>query len=91
MFTNRVTSVGPVGIACANDDVFFSWQDCRNGDARNQAEDVYAASLRLKGARLASTSDDSFDWGRLLAGVALGMGLAMVLAWALTRRQAQSA
>ncbi len=90
VFANRVTSVGPAGIASTNDEVFFAWQDSRNGDVRNQAEDVYAASLRLKGARLASSSGDSFNWGRLLAGVALGMGLAMVFAWALTRRQLQN-
>ena len=52
--------------------------------------DIYAASLKLRGTTVTSTSDDALNWGRLVAGIALGLGLAIVLAWALTRRSPAS-
>lgn len=91
VFSNRVTSVGPVAITSTEDDIFLAWQDSRNGNERTQAEDVYAAVLRLDGDEPAPDSDsDSFHVGRFGAGMALGMGAAMVLAWALARRAAST-
>lgn len=85
---NNIGSRTNVGIASTDDSVYFAWQDSRNGTRDNNSEDIYAASLKLKGIATASGSDDSLNWGRLAAGAALGLGLAMVLAWALTRRSA---
>lgn len=83
---NNIGSRTNVGVASTNDSVYFAWQDSRNGNLDNNSEDIYAASLKLGGATVTATGHDSLNWDRLLAGAALGLGLATVLAWALTRR-----
>ncbi len=82
---NNIGSRTNVGVASTEDTVYFAWQDSRNGNRDNNSEDIYAASLRLRGTTVTSASDDSLDWGRLFAGLALGLGLAMVLGWASSR------
>lgn len=73
-----------VGITSSDDAVYFAWQDPRNAIGDTDAEDVYAASLALDG----STTDGSGSseggvpvWLLLGAGVAIGMGLTMVVVW----------
>ena len=64
--------------------MYFAWQDSRNENPDNNSEDIYAASLKLDGVSTTSEAGDSLNWGRLAAG--LDLGLAAILAWALTRR-----
>jgi hypothetical protein len=83
---NNIGSRTNVGITSTDGSVYFAWQDSRNGNRDNNSEDIYAASLSLTGSIVASPSKESLSWGRLLAGAALGVGLSMVLALAMTRR-----
>ncbi len=87
VWSNNVDSKFNLGIASTNDSVYFAWQDTRNGKPEFQAEDVYAASLKLDGPVPRSTeSEDRVPaWLVLAAGLGLGMGIAGLLAWALTR------
>ncbi len=90
-WANNIGSAGPVGIASTGDGAFFSWQDTRNGDAVNQAEDVYMASVGLDGRPLGMAKAVSKGISRtviFLAGGALGMGVAMVVAALLNGRKA---
>ncbi len=67
--------------------MFIAWQDSRNGNIETDAEDVYFASVGLDGrAPATAAADQPPDWALGVAGLALGMGLAMVAAWLLTRR-----
>lgn len=89
-WSNNIGSAGPVGVASAADGAFFTWQDTRNGDAVNQAEDVYMASVGLRGRPLDYVRSTSKGIPRLavfLAGGALGMGLTMVVVSLLGRRR----
>jgi hypothetical protein len=89
VYANPIGAQLSVGIASANDAVYFAWQDSRNGRPNTQSEDVYSASLRLDGpvrAAAAETAEGPPDWALLGAGLAAGLGLAMVVVWAFTRR-----
>ncbi|MDQ3973897.1 MAG: hypothetical protein M3276_06105 [Actinomycetota bacterium] len=90
VWSNNVHSHTNLGVASTEDAVFVAWQDTRNGDADNDAEDVYFASVGLNGQApiigAATTSEQPPDWALAVAGLALGMGLAMAAAWLLTRR-----
>ena len=89
VWSNNVDSHHNVGIASANDAVFFAWQDSRNGNKETNAEDVYVAALELQGT-VAEGGSASVPWGLLAVGVALGLGASMVVAVALTSRGARS-
>lgn len=70
--------------------LYFAWQDSRAGTATTNAEDIYFASLKLEPDEMVvgSTDDTDAAWPLALAGVALGMGIAMALALGMTRRRA---
>ena len=87
VWSNNVDSHFNVGVASTKDSVYFAWQDSRNGSRETDAEDVYVASLKRNGSALVSASSDSLAWGTIAAGIALGLGLAMVLGWLVARRQ----
>lgn len=65
-----------VGIASSNRSVYLAWQDTRNGDSLEQAEDVYAARLDWAGP-----SEDAEGAGNL-RWVAIGLAVGLVLAGA---------
>ncbi|MEX2621378.1 MAG: sialidase family protein [Egibacteraceae bacterium] len=93
IWSNSVDVHAPVGITATDDATYFVWQDTRNGRELGQAEDVYFAALYHDGDG-AATSDaaglPSWAWGG--SGLAIGMGLAMLIAVGLLRRrQPQSA
>ncbi|MGI8806482.1 MAG: sialidase family protein [Acidimicrobiales bacterium] len=81
---------GPTGIISTDDVVYFTWQDSRNGTQIGSADDTYFASLRLYGPQLAAgqEKEDSGVPRPVLigAGLAIGMGLAMLLVFAASRR-----
>lgn len=87
MWSNNVHSHYNVGIASANDAVYFAWQDSRNGNAVNNSEDIYFASLLLDPPEVSVSGDsDVPGWVLLGAGVAIGMGVAMLAAVGIARR-----
>jgi hypothetical protein len=87
VWSNNVHSHYSVGIASANDGVYIAWQDSRNGNNITNSEDVYFASVLLDAPGV-SVEDDSGVPGWVVAatGVAVGMGLAMLLAFLVSRR-----
>lgn len=90
VWSNNVHSHTNVGVASGEDAAFVAWQDSRNGLGDTDAEDVYFASVGLDGhaAVSATVSDQAVSpaWAIGLAGLALGMGLAMIVAWLVVRR-----
>ena len=87
VWSNNVDSHFNVGVASTKDSVYFAWQDSRNGSRETDAEDVYVASLKRSGSAVVSRSSASPAWGLIVSGVAVGLGLAMVMAWAVARGQ----
>lgn len=88
VWSNNVHSHTNVGVASTDEGAFMAWQDSRNGDAEDDAEDVYFASVGLDGdlPLVVSGSDSPPALVVAGAGVALGMGVAMLAAWLLVRR-----
>ena len=90
VFANSIGSAGPVGITSTDKGVFFVWQDTRNGSNAAQSEDIYMSSIGLDGiAPVTTTTEDDDDTpaGVLVGvGLALGAGVAMVVASGLSRR-----
>lgn len=84
---------GPTGITSADDAVYFTWQDSRAGTHEGSADDTYFASVQLYGTPLAAGTQDTDDGGvptpvLIGAGLAGGMGLAMLLVFVAGRRRA---
>jgi hypothetical protein len=82
---------GPTGIFSTDDVVYFTWQDSRNGHNLGSADDTYFATLRMNGPELAvgAEADDDDDvpgWLLVGSGLAVGMGLAMLVVFAVSRR-----
>jgi hypothetical protein len=86
VWSNNVNAAVAVGIASADDAVYFAWQDTRAGSNEAQSEDVYSASLHLDGLATVASQPALVRWGQLAAGVAVGLGLAMLLVVAVTAR-----
>ncbi|MDP9023595.1 MAG: glycoside hydrolase [Actinomycetota bacterium] len=88
VWSNNVHSHMSVGIASSDDGAYVAWQDSRNGDRDSQAEDVYFATARHERPAGAAGAGAP-NWVLFAVGGAalvLGMGLAMLIAWAVTRR-----
>lgn len=74
VWDNNIGSRHNVGIASTDDDVHFAWQDTRNGDRTDQAEDVYAAQLDWTGTTAPVTGGGSpLVWAALGAAVTLAV------------------
>lgn len=81
---------GPTGIFSTDDTVYFTWQDSRAGTSTGSADDTYFASLRMNGPLLAAAQEKE-DSGvprpvLIGAGLAIGMGLAMLVVFPVGRR-----
>ena len=88
MWSNNTHIHGNVGVASSEDSVYFAWEDSRNGNATTNAEDISVASVELQGAAPADAEDDGASaWILIGAGTAIGMGLAMALAYLVSRRR----
>lgn len=87
VWSNNVHSHYNVAIASSDAQVFVAWQDTRNGDADTNSEDIYFASVAWDADELVAVSGSSgvSPWVTGVAGLALGMGVAMVLAWVVLR------
>jgi hypothetical protein len=94
IWQNNADIHGPTGIFSTDETVYFTWQDSRNGTNTASADDTYFASLRMYGpALVASQADDDGgvpSWLLIGAGLALGMGLAMLVVAAVSRRSRQA-
>ncbi len=89
VWSNNSHIHGHVGIASTEDTVYMTWQDTRNANYENQAEDVYFASYQVDDANPAAASltvPGLPAWAAIAAALAAGMGIAMVLSWLLLRR-----
>jgi len=86
---NNIESHYNLGVTSTEDSVYVAWQDTRNGNVDTDAEDIYAAALKLPGAQLtaAAPSSQAPAWALTLVGVAIGMGVTMVLVAAISRRR----
>ena len=81
---------GPIGIVSTDDVAYITWQDSRNGTNIGSADDTYFATVVFEepGGSGGGDDDDGVPGPVLLgAGVALGMGVAMMLVFLLSRRK----
>ncbi|MDQ3897784.1 MAG: glycoside hydrolase [Actinomycetota bacterium] len=82
----------PIGMVSTDDAAYITWQDSRNGTNAASADDTYFATVRLHGTEPAVAAEDH-DSGvprpvLIGAGLAVGMGLAMLIVFATGRRRA---
>ena len=88
VWSNNVHSHYNVGITSTNGAVYFAWQDTRNGNSVTNSEDIYFTSLRFRAGDVAdSGSGDVPAWVVAGASGAIGMGIAMLIALAVSRRR----
>lgn len=86
-WSNNISAQTAVGIASGPDGAYLAWQDTRNGTESTQAEDVYSAAVRLAGAGEDVGESPGLPWwitGGV--GLAVGTGVAMLVAWVIARR-----
>ena len=90
VWSNNSHIHAPIGLVSTADTVYFTWQDTRNGNRDNSAEDVYFATLRLKGPpkERAEGGNEVPRWLLVTCGAALGMGAAMCVVALATRARA---
>ncbi len=86
VWSNNVNAAVATGMASTNDTVYFAWQDSRAGSNEAESEDVYFATLQREGSVVARDDDGVPGWMEIGAGVALGLGVGMILVWGLARR-----
>ncbi|HTJ76881.1 MAG TPA: sialidase family protein [Acidimicrobiales bacterium] len=93
VWSNNSHIHAPIGIVSTDDTAYITWQDSRNGTNDGSADDTYFATVRLKGT-VQAVGDVQDDTGvprpiLVVAGLAGGMGLAMILVAIAGRRRAQ--
>lgn len=73
---NNIFSNHNVAMDSSDDGVYFAWQDTRNADRRNQAEDIYTAKLARSAASVESGDGRGSNviWALLGGGGALAVG-----------------
>ncbi|HET7718470.1 MAG TPA: sialidase family protein [Acidimicrobiales bacterium] len=96
VYAGAVGTNSNVGITSTDSAVYFAWQDSRNGRPNTGSEDIYTASLLLDRAaavtgELPADDDGVAGWVFLVAGVAMGAGLAGALVWAASSRSRSKA
>lgn len=87
VWSNNVNASVATGISSTNNSVYFAWQDPRGGDNLTQSEDTYFATLQHKRTAATADTEPVASWALILAGTALGLGVAMALMFLLTRRR----
>jgi hypothetical protein len=83
VWANNIDQRLDVGVASSNDGAYFAWSDDRNANPAFQPEDVYMATMKLDGEPplVVSSSSGTPAGLALAAGLAIGLGVAMVGAW----------
>jgi hypothetical protein len=87
VWSNNIDQRLDVGVTATNDGAYFAWSDDRNANPQFQPEDVYTASVKLDGepSPIPSSSKSTPAWLAIGAGLAIGLGVAMVFAWLRSR------
>lgn len=86
VWSNNIDSKFNVGVAATNDEVYFAWQDTRNALGESGSEDIYTSSVPLAPTVVEKSDSGIPGWTLLLTGL-FGLGLGVVVAWLLFRRQ----
>jgi hypothetical protein len=85
---------GPLSLVSTDDAAYITWQDSRNGLNAASADDTYFATIVYNDAAITGAKKDDDGVPRpimLFAGIAIGMGVAMVVVYFLSRRSSQPA
>lgn len=92
VWSNNVDQRINVGLSSSNGAMYVAWQDSRNANRDFQPEDVYAASVKFDDAYITPVSHSRSvpGWLTFVAGLALGLGVAIAVAAGLTRRSRSS-
>lgn len=91
VWSNNIDSKFNVGVTSGEDVAHVAWQDSRNGREDTNSEDVYMASVNLDGTVDSGAEETGpAAWALVAVGVALGMGIAMVVTVLLGRRLGRS-
>jgi hypothetical protein len=84
VWSNNVHSHTNVAVASDEHTAYIAWQDSRNGNKEFQAEDIYFAAVRFPREH----EDEGVPgWVLIGASAAVGMGLTIVIALAVSRRR----
>lgn len=86
VWSNNVDSKFNVGVAATDKEAFFAWQDTRNALGETGSEDIYTSSVPLAPETVGNSDSGIPGWTLLLTGL-FGLGLGVVVAWLLFRRQ----
>lgn len=86
VWSNNIDSKFNVGVAATDKEVFFAWQDTRNALGETGSEDIYTSSVPLAPETVGDSDSGIPGWTLLLTGL-FGLGLGVVVAWLLFRRQ----
>ena len=91
VWSNNADIHGPLSVVSTDDTAYIVWQDSRNGINAGSADDTYFASVKLYGttpAAAAEKKDNGVPRPVLIgAGVAIGMGVAMIVVFFASRRR----
>jgi hypothetical protein len=93
VWSNNAHSQTSVAVSSSNEATYVAWQDSRNGSAVDNAEDIYFAKV-LHAAPAAEADDDDDEvpgWILVGASAAVGMGLTVLAALAVSRRRREVA
>ena len=72
---NNISSQHNVGMDSTDEGVYYAWQDTRDADRANQAEDIYTAKLaRGEAGAQTGEGDSKLIWALLGGGGALALG-----------------
>jgi hypothetical protein len=94
LWSNNVHSQTSVAVTSSDTTTYVAWQDSRNGNAVNNAEDIYFAAVQHALPEAASDEEDDDDvpgWLVVGASAAVGMGLTTLFALAVNRRRTRVA
>jgi hypothetical protein len=90
VWSNNVDSKFNVGVAATDKEAVFAWQDTRNALGETGSEDIYTSSVPLAPETAGDSDSGIPGWTLVLTGV-FGLGLGVVVAWLLFRRQSAPA
>ena len=86
VWSNNIDSKFNVGVAATDKEAFFAWQDTRNALGETGSEDIYTSSVPLAPETVGDSDSGIPGWTLFLTGL-FGLGLGVVVAWLLFRRQ----
>ncbi|HEV2071498.1 MAG TPA: sialidase family protein [Acidimicrobiales bacterium] len=94
VWSNNIHSHMSVGVASTDEGAYFAWQDSRNGDDLNQAEDVYFASALHEPGAAGEGDDGMPGWAVaaiVVTSILAGVGLALLAVSLSARRRSGEA